>query len=165
MTSVYLAASLPRASHVETIAFALRRAFTVVSGWHARSNGTKDPRDEEERASICALNLAELVQADVVVVMVEDDRYEPRATFGEMGYALALCKPVVVVHYSGTGRCILDSHPLVVRLDLLTMGLEDLPRAIEIAAGLVETGDRVTIPAPATDAARMVGFDRGVGGG
>jgi len=171
LTKIYLAAALARSSFVETIAAALRPTFDVVSGWHRRSAGVlRDTRDEDERTAICALNLSELVQADVVVVMVEDDRYEPKATYGELGYALALCKPCVVVHHSGTGRCILDSHPLVVRLDLLTMSHEDLPRTIDIAASLVQVPreDRITLPAPAPEddeSARLVGFERGANGG
>jgi nucleoside 2-deoxyribosyltransferase len=146
---VYLAAALARARFVEAVAAGLRGTYDVVSGWHSRHNGSsRDPRDDDERTEICSTNLAELVGADVAVVMVDDG--EPRATYGELGFALALCKPCVFVHDSGTGRCILDSHSLVVRLDLRTHSLEDLPRVIDLAAGLVEptVGERITLPCP-----------------
>lgn len=142
MTKVYLAGALARASFIETVAARLRPLFDVVSGWHGRAKGPRDPRDEAERGAICAANLAELVRADVVIVMVDDG--EPRATYGELGFALALCKPCIFVHDSGTGRCILDAHWLVVRLDLRTQSLEALPLAINIASALVH--DRDTVP-------------------
>lgn len=160
MKRIYLAGALARASFIETIASSLRPLFDVVSGWHSRSKSPRDPGDEAEREAICSENLSELVRADVAVVMVDDG--EPRATYGELGYALALCKPCVVVHDSGTGRCILDAHHLVVRLDLRTESLEDLPRAIEIAASLVH--DRDTLPDLGAEADRMVGLARGVVG-
>lgn len=161
MIAVYLASALARAKHVQVVAAGLREHVTIVSGWHGRTNGKRDPRDEDERAAILSLNLAELVTADVVVVMVDDG--EPRATYGELGYALALCKPCVVVHDSGTGRCILDAHPLVIRLDLRVHSLADLPRTIDMAAGLVGTSihDRDTAPSIDAPFGKMTGFERG----
>lgn len=163
MIRVYLAAALARARHVEAIAAGLRQHVEIVSGWHSRTNGSRrDPRDDEERTAICALNLAELVTADVVVVMVDDG--EPRATYGELGYALALCKPVVFVHAGQVGRCILDAHSFVVKLDLHTQAIADLPLAIETAAGLVGVSihDRDTMPDLVAPEGRMVGAERGL---
>lgn len=165
MTSVYLAAALSTAERVEAIASRLRDSFRVVSTWHARNKvGARDPRNHELREAICQQNLAELCGADVIVCLVDEG--EPRATYGELGYALALCKGAVVAHDSGTGRCILDAHPLVVRLDLRTESLSDLPRAIGLAGGLVlvPREERPTwpasAPAPSEEAERLVGADR-----
>lgn len=160
---VYLAAALSRAPYAEAVAAELREHFEVISGWHARTQGVRvDPRDDEERTRLCALNLAELVTADVLVALVADG--QPRATYGEIGYALALCKPVVFVHAGQVGRCILDAHSFVVKLDLHTQAIADLPLAIETAAGLVGVSihDRDTMPDLVAPEGRMVGAERGL---
>jgi nucleoside 2-deoxyribosyltransferase len=150
MTKLYLASALARCVHTCMVASGLAREFSIVSTWHRRAKPKdKDPRDDEERAAILSSNLVEIERADVIVALVDDG--EPHCTYGEIGYALAVGKPVVWVHESATGRNLLDAHASVVRLDLRESELTALPGAIRIAAGMAR--DRLsTLPAPPLDA-------------
>lgn len=90
----------------------------MVSSWHSAvvaSGATSDPDDERSRAEILSTNLADLHRADVVIALCDDGT--PRATFCEIGFALAIGKRVVWVHGErGEGRNSYDAHPLVARV-------------------------------------------------
>ena len=147
MIRVFIAAPLARGRHASIIAGALRVNFDVTSTWHDNLNGyPKDPRDEEERLSKLSTNLSAIERSDVLVALLHDG--EPRCTFFEIGYACARGGAVVCVHDSGAGRFLGDAHALVVKLDLRRQSLEDLPLAIETAAGLVgiDIHQRDTMP-------------------
>jgi len=112
---VYLAAPLAEAPRVHQLAADLfDLGLHVVSTWHA-TTATVDPHDEDVRLRVLEGNLAELAHADVLVAVT--DRGTPRATFAEIGYALARRTRVIwLAGAAGAGRCIFDAHTLVTRV-------------------------------------------------
>lgn len=147
MLRVYVAAALGASTDAAAVADELARHHQVVSRWHWRVRvgvGLRDPKAHEERAAILTDNLSDLDSADVVVAVTH--RGHPRCTFAEIGYALAKGIACVYVHDSGDGRCLIDSHPLVVRLDVRerSFSIELLLSAISMAIGTA----RQTLPAP-----------------
>jgi nucleoside 2-deoxyribosyltransferase len=113
--SVYVACPLPYHRYAKGIANTLAAAgFAIASSWHSADFGDEvsDPPDPPTRADILAMNLSDLVRADVVVALTAQGW--PRATLAEIGWHLALCKPVVWLQGdAGVGGCIFDASPLV----------------------------------------------------
>ena len=116
---VYIAAPLSAARQACDYAAALSSAgWLVVSRWHriALSSGdTIDPAGDTPRAAILAANIRDLESADMVFAYTAFGT--PRATYCEIGWALALATPVVWLHADGgAGRNIFDAHELVYRV-------------------------------------------------
>lgn len=123
---IYLAAPLVEAPAKARLASALAAwgagYFLVVSRWHQPTTPSADPAGAIDRELILGANLADLEAADVVVA---DTRGEaggarPRSTYAEIGYALAIGRPVVWLRPSATGnRSIFDAHHLVTAVDTM----------------------------------------------
>lgn len=114
---VYVAASHAYAGRADTFAQKLQDfGLTPVSRWHGQvmiEDWTSV--DEAMFSQALADNLSDLDRADVVVALT--DIGYPRATIGEIGYALARGTPVVWVHAGdGRGRNLFSSHSLVTRI-------------------------------------------------
>jgi hypothetical protein len=111
---IYVAAPLARFMKAKSIAGRLTTAGHVItSHWHDEVRRTDvDPLDLIERENLLMRNFAELQDADFVVAYLAAG--EPRTTFGEIGFAYALDKPVVMALPPGQSpnRCLLDAHPL-----------------------------------------------------
>jgi len=139
---LYLAAPLSEARRACRIAELLAaHGHDWCSRWHrdvVLSGATADPGDDEaERARILAMNLEDIAKADALVVLL--DRGTGRSTYAEIGYALALDKPVVWVSGPfGYGRSLFDAHPLVARVvtDVIEPGSHAaMVREIALALG------------------------------
>ncbi len=115
---LYFAAPLAWAGYAREVSAEVSRVggHGIVSSWHDRVlPGAVDPSAAEERSAILLANLADLRAAGAVVALTHVGT--PRATFGELGFALALGKPVVWCHGAGgEGRCILDADHMVRRI-------------------------------------------------
>lgn len=114
--NIYIAAPLSYASRARSCAASLRfLGHVIVSTWHDSTDATADPTDPSVRARILRANVIDLASADCVIAMC--DMGTPRATFTEIGWALAEGTPVVwVSRPTGEGRNIFDAHPLVYRV-------------------------------------------------
>lgn len=146
MIRVYLASALGRCVHTCMVASGLCREFDIVSTWHRRAKPKdKDPRDDAERAAVLTDNLADIERCDVLVALLDDG--EPKATWAELGYALAIGKAAVSVHDSATGRCLFDAHASCVRLDLRTSELTALADTIRRAVARMQNSAPTT-PCP-----------------
>ena len=125
---VYIAGGRDLAGLADSIAADLSKlGVTVVSTWHVGQDKLVDPAAHETRATILAKNLADLKQADVVLALMFDGK--PRATFGEIGHALADGARVVWWAKDGDDEraCIFDAHPSVTRVT----SLRDAVKALE----------------------------------
>jgi nucleoside 2-deoxyribosyltransferase len=110
---IYIAGSLRCVSEVRGLSHLLSESgFAIASTWHdVVEDGDADPTHPVDRSRTLSKNLSDLQRADVVVALVRDGA--PRCTYVEIGYALALCKPVVwFTDDLGTGRCLGDAHAL-----------------------------------------------------
>jgi nucleoside 2-deoxyribosyltransferase len=120
--AIYIAGPLASAPLCNDLAAILGASARVVSRWHwlvAASGQTSSPVGDPEacfeRAEILADNIADMDAATLLVAVCHQGR--PKATFGEIAYALAYRKPVVWVQgFDGAGRSIWDSHALVTRV-------------------------------------------------
>lgn len=114
-STVYVAAPLAMAALANRVAVALANAgHEVCSHWH---NGgvVKESRDPVERHAALMDNIADMSEALAVVALTHIDN--PRATYGEIGWALASGKSVIWVQGTeGDGSNLFDAHPLVERL-------------------------------------------------
>lgn len=128
---VYLAAPLLRAADCRYVARLLTdRGIQITSTWHSTEART-DPWSELARIQILTANLIDLDRSDLVLALTT--HYVPRATFSEVGYAIAQGKRVVWLHAAdGTGRQMFDAHALVSRCTTM-----------ESALGAVESWARV----------------------
>lgn len=93
---IYLASPLSENDYARTWRDTLvESGFLVVSTWHdlVTEHDARDPSDSDERASTLLRNLHELRSADVLLALMRSGI--PRATNGEIGFAVALHKPVV----------------------------------------------------------------------
>jgi nucleoside 2-deoxyribosyltransferase len=111
---VYVAAPLDRVTKAKNIAVRLASAgYTVVSRWHEiASQGDRDPLELDERRGLLLGNFEDLESAGLLVAYVAGGT--PKCTWSEIGYALALKKPVVLGTAPGAdGRNMVDAHPLV----------------------------------------------------
>jgi len=111
--SLYIAAPLAQAHVARLLAAALTRAgFAIVSSWHATA-ATADPTAHHERQATLRDNLAEIQRCSAMVAWTAEGT--PRATLCEIGWALALGRPVVWVQGpEGEGANIFDASPGVV---------------------------------------------------
>ena len=119
---VYIAAPLLRAADCRYVARLLaEREVETCSTWHATEERT-DPWSELARVQILAANLSDLDRSDLVLALTT--HYVPRATFSEVGYAIAQGKRVVWLHAAdGTGRQMFDAHHLVSRVTSMESAL------------------------------------------
>jgi len=118
---VYMAASRDVAGDADQLAgrLAVRAGVEVVSRWHVNETKLVDPTSPSVRSDILRANLDDLKRADVVVALM--DRGAPRATYAEIGYALADGQWVIWLkpHTLQPGEydpraCIFDAHSKVV---------------------------------------------------
>lgn len=93
---VYVAGGWKFRNRIKTIMDRLRSddRFHVVSGWVERENGYNAPSN---LANDARCDIDEVTAADVVLAIMEDDKYAYRGTFTEIGCALGQSKPVIVV--------------------------------------------------------------------
>lgn len=117
--SVYMAASRDCAGRADSLAKELTRAgVRIVSRWHDGQIRLVDPHDPAVRQQILRDNLSDLDAAGVVVALMDDGK--PRATYAEIGYALAEGKMVLWLTRtpceSDSIACIFDAHRSVVRV-------------------------------------------------
>jgi hypothetical protein len=113
--TVYVAAPRSEAHRADLVAGLFRdEGFEVSSKWHESGDPIVDPSDHLIRSNILFSNTVDLMNADVVVALM--DLGEPKATYCEIGYALACDKHVIWVNGIGLlnpRACIYDSHPRV----------------------------------------------------
>lgn len=113
---VYVAGPRACAERANRIARALRdRGHSPVSRWHVEAKPLVDPTNPSVRAEVLYDNTEDLVSADLILALMDEGH--PRATYAEIGYALALDKKIVWVGRADdeVRACIYDSHPRVVR--------------------------------------------------
>ncbi len=111
---VYVASPLAFASIAREYANRVRmtETMTVCSTWHDVVTEVVDPTDEGTRRSVLIDNLSDLNQADCALAIMS--KGTPRAAHAEIGYALALGKPVIwLVGPNGEGESIFTAHALV----------------------------------------------------
>jgi hypothetical protein len=116
---VYVAAPRASAREARALVLALRAlqfpALRIVSRWINRCIADPvDPAGDDERTAILANNVIDLGWADIVIALMH--RGVPRATVGDIVWALANDTPVVWIASSDDGRNIWDAHGLVVRV-------------------------------------------------
>lgn len=120
--AVYMAASRDCAGQADEIANKLRQVgVTVVSRWHDGQTKLVDPADPDIRNKILAENLKDLRACSTVVALMRDG--SPKATYGEIGWALAEGREVIWIGPEKGSEdplaCIFDAHPAVLRLSSL----------------------------------------------
>ena len=112
---VYVAAPLAQAVTAHAVGEMLRPEHEAVSRWPGNVlelAADRDPSRIEDRCAVLRTNVVDLELADVVVALCHVG--DGRATYAEIGYALALRLPVVWVQGGrGEGRNIFDAHDLV----------------------------------------------------
>lgn len=122
---VYVAAPLGEVETARDVAEHLKLAgHGVVSRWVYQVDvGDCDPDDEDTRSRVLADNLVDLAQAEAIVAWTAAGR--PRATYGEIAFALALGHRVVWIHsLTGYGRCLFDAHSCVTRLPMSPLHID-----------------------------------------
>lgn len=115
--SVYIAAPLAQKSRARYFAAVLaNHGFRIASRWQ-RSEAMADPLDSRERFDALSQNLGDIERCDVLLALC--DIGTPRATFGEISWALGRGKRVLWAHGDdGVGRNIFDAHRLVRRVNV-----------------------------------------------
>lgn len=129
MISVYIAAPLGAVERARRVAGQCASAgYLVTSRWHTEVEPDDvDPEHASQRARILLENLFDLAQAHAVVADTSEGT--PRATFGEIGYALALHRRVIWIQEEGATRCLFDAHPLVVIVPNVEAAIDAVARA------------------------------------
>ena len=108
--------------------------FTVCSTWHDLvGEGAIDPRGILDRARILETNVRELDKTDIL--FVDTSHGTPRATYGEVGYALARARWVVWYQPDKAGANIWDAHPLVTIAEHSQAVMEALQRTRRMSLG------------------------------
>lgn len=110
---IYIASALASAPQCNSYQQVLEsRGYYVVSTWHSVVEpGAVDPHDEAVRREIMITNLGELSRAECVLGLLTHN--QGRCAYVEIGYALALSKPVVyLVGERDHGNSIASAHPL-----------------------------------------------------
>lgn len=114
-TRVYMAGSRDVAGEANSLALLIEKdGATVVSQWHRGEPKLVDPTKHGTRAAVLESNLRDLNQAHVVVALM--DRAAPKATYAEIGWALARGIPVVWIGSDAPEdprSCIFNAHHLV----------------------------------------------------
>lgn len=138
MLKVYLAGPIGECAAVCRFADEVNAipGLMVVSDWHyekVRTGDLFDPGDQATRAQVLDRNLVQMAVADVVVAIT--GRGTPRATFGEIGWTLAMGKPVVwLQRRNGDGGNIFDVHKLVTRVFAVEQALDELKAGLAASA-------------------------------
>lgn len=134
---IYVASALGEIATARELADQIRRmGHEIASRWHYIIQPV-EPRDQATRHVLLMSNVQDLESCDVLVALTCDG--EPRCTLVEIGYALALGKPIVWIHDSAAGRNLADSHDLVVRYDVRESEPIKLYEAIETACRLARS--------------------------
>lgn len=132
---VYIATSLANFREAYAWAGKLRRSgHEVTSGWIEAVQAVilstrlapRDPLSEAERKKILRTNVNELMSSDAVLAITQDDA--GKATYCEIGFALAVGIRVIWLQSEGGGRNIFDADTLVTRTTDPTRVLPELRR-------------------------------------
>jgi len=110
--NIYVAAPITQVHVACLIAQALTAdGFTVTSSWHSLVQSTdRSPLDPRVRQDVLATNLSDLHRAALVVAWTGAGI--PKATYSEIGWALARGKRVVWIQNSEGGETnIFDADP------------------------------------------------------
>lgn len=113
---IYIACPLAHVTEAKRIAYRLSlEGHDVISRWHnIVQPGDVDPKDDDTRIDLLKQNVSDLMFAELVVVFAANGGGS--ATWGEVGFACAIGKPVVWWHGpNGEGRNLWDCHPSVRR--------------------------------------------------
>jgi hypothetical protein len=140
LARVYVAAPMGEA-HVADLLRALldRAGFRVVSRWTDRLRKQSARPSRKELTAIHRANSAELDDADLVVAWTAAGT--PRATYGEIGAALAKGKPVLWLQGPrGEGSNSYDTEPLV-RVLYVDPGAMSAARELAIVAVVQEMAE------------------------
>ena len=124
---IYVAAPRALAGRANAFAKDLRaNGQEVVSRWHVDGEPIVDPKSSDFRQKVLFENTVDLCQCDVLVALM--DSGNPRATYCEIGYALAMEKHVIWISESGNDdlACIYDSHPKVKKMPRESHALREL---------------------------------------
>lgn len=145
---VYIASALSQAPRAREYADHLKAtgAFTICSGWHDTGD-TVDPSDEATRRDILVTNLADLARAQVVLALMAWGI--PRGAHAEIGWSLAMGKPVVwFASGDGLGTSLFTAHPLVA---LVHSHAEVMPQLHRVACDIVAARARLKSIPPRVD--------------
>lgn len=132
---VYIATALANFQLANRWGTKLRDAgHEVASRWHvsvremtARTEVMpRDPLSEAERVTVLRANVNDLMSSDAVLAITQDDA--GKATYCEIGYALAAGIRVIWLQSEGRGRNIFDADTLVTRTTDPTRVLPELRR-------------------------------------
>lgn len=128
----------------------------IVSKWHLNETKLIDPASHVVRKDILAANLSDLTGSDVVVALM--DRGAPRATYAEIGYAVAAGHWVIWLKPEEGAEdyrsCIFDAHPFVRRVGSEEEIVETLGK---IKEGMFRTeGGSIVPPSWVQDAVRLL---------
>lgn len=154
---VYMAASRDFAGDADAMGKRLTsESVRIVSKWHLNETKLVDPASHLVRQDILAANLADLTGCDVVVALM--DRGAPRATYAEIGYALAAGHWVIWVKPEEGAEdyraCIFDAHPFVRRVRSEKEIVDTLGK---IKEGMFRTeGGSIVPPSWVQDAVRLL---------
>ncbi len=134
MIKVYVASPVANAVRARWLGEQLAASgMRVVSDWAAEATSKgpaiRDPSCADARRSVLYANIRALDLADIVVVLADEGA--PRATYGEIAWALSRGVPVVWVQgRHGEGANIWDAHPLV-RIVVASYHDHDTARVVE----------------------------------
>ncbi len=117
---IYIAAPLATARDAYAVGLALKLACPnteLVSRWLHRclEKSACDPDAPFEREVVLFNNIIDIERADIVIALTGNGT--PKATFGDIVWALAKEKPVVWITNRSMGRNIWDAHWAVTRVD------------------------------------------------
>lgn len=141
MIRVYVAAAVLFAQRAYSMGRLLSvHGLQITSRW--AEGATDDPVDAGARKRILDANLADIEAADVIVALTDHGR--PRATYGEIAWALGRGKPVVwVIGDNGQGANIWTAHPHVVTIEHDNGLANDGALAEKIAAAVARVTSEV----------------------
>lgn len=130
--AIYVAGPISAKHDVKTLVTALRdlRIVNIVSRWHDLPDDVtnSDPTDASTRRVLNDMNMANIVQSDVVVAWTLTGK--PCTTYSEIGYALGIKKRLLWVQGPDhVGANIFDSHPLSTVLSHFHTPTGDVPIA------------------------------------
>lgn len=139
---VYIATALNNYAAAQALSDKLEASgHEVTSSWHrtvmsqAMDRVVGDPDNACVRRDILSTNLFDLAQADAVVALTPTT--DGKATYCEIGWAIASWKPVIWL--GRAGRCIFDAHANVTIVNDVERIHTEL-RRIEFEAKALEAG-------------------------
>ncbi len=125
---LYLISPLANVASIRELASSLAQlGHHITSTWHdVVTPGSVDVESDEGRRAAWKANVDDLRAADALIAFLPVG--VPRASYCEIGYGLALGKPVVWCHSPriGANRCIADSAEGVIRIS----SAEHMPAAL-----------------------------------